>query len=341
MRARHKNMKTRLLSVALIILLSPVVALAGWSCGIDASLLPHVYAIEVRDGHLEAYVGPLERGDNARVSVGSAIRLEQDGEWSSRSRMNLPDRSDSAAGQSCMEPRQDTEWLQAHRPAALNNPYFEQNVSVCTSAAGKRWGGISFYGGEGYWGLGGIVEEDLASGDFRVFRDHSLNDVSASHLAYFGEHLWVGTVRHGECGSGIGVGVVFGYFANDTFYAVPDRNTCGFAVSDMLVHEDALWIATEMGLSKATKSKERFTNFDWTHYVPTGNASRPMRETSCEDLYGEVLRSPELAAASPNDDGHPYGVLWGRISTLRPGFAWQYVRKLNELAPQPDPENSE
>ena len=334
------SMKTKLLLGAAIVVFTPVAALAGWSCGIDASLLPHVYAMQVRDGHLEAYVGPLEPGENARALVGSAVRLEQDGEWSSQPGVNLPNKYDSATGKSCMEPPQDTEWLQAYKPAAINNPYFEQNVSVCTSGPGKRWGGISFYGGEGYWGLGGIVEEDLASGTTRIFRDHWLSDVSTSHLAYFGEHLWIGTASQGECGTGIGVGVVFGYFANDTFYVAPDRNTCGFAVSDMLVHSDALWIATEMGLSKATESEERFTKFDWTHYVPTGDADNPMRETTCSELYEDVLRSPELAAAPPNDSGYPYGVLWGRISTLRPNFAWQYVRKLNGLTPPPSPENS-
>ena len=66
-----------------------------------------------------------------------------------------------------------------------------------------------------------------------------------------------------------------------------------------------------------------------------------MREITCDALYEELFQSQELADAPPNDDGHPYGVLWGRISELRPHFAWQYVRKLNGLEPRREGDASE
>lgn len=59
------------------------------------------------------------------------------------------------------------------------------------------------------------------------------------------------------------------------------------------------------------------------------------------ELYEELFQSQELAAAPPNDDGPPYAVLWGRISELRPNFAWRYVQKLNGLEPPREKEKSD
>ncbi len=238
-----------------------------------------------------------------------------------------------------MDPPPDEEWLKANRPGwDPENQYFEQKIGVCATGAGKRWGGISFYGGEGYGGVGGIVEEDIKSGSVRYYRPNMLLDLSTSHLAYFGDNLWIGTAWYGECGTGIGVGVLSAYFDNDRMYAdwTLGAGTCGFQVSDMVVYSDALWIATELGLSKVSLSGSPYYSrkFDWTNYVPTGDAEKPMREVSCGELYEELFASEELAAAPPNDDGSPYAVLWGRIGKLRPDFAWQYVQKLNGLEPR-------
>lgn len=139
---------------------------------------------------------------------------------------------------------------------------------------GRYWCGISFYGGEGYGGVGGIVEEDIESDSFRYYRSHRLLDVSTSHLAYFGDNLWIATARYGECGTGVGVGVLSAFFDND-------------------------------------------------------------------EMYAELFQSQKLAGAPANDDGPPYAVLWGRISELRPNFAWQYVQELNGLEPHSEKDKSE
>jgi hypothetical protein len=245
-----------------------------------------------------------------------------------------------------MDPPPDKEWLKTNRPWwDPENHYFEQKIGVCATGAGKRWGGISFYGGEGYGGVGGIVEEDVATGSFRYYRPNKLLDLSTSHLAYFGDNLWISTAWYGECGTGIGVGVLSAFFANDEMYAdwTLGAGTCGFQVSDMVVHSDALWIATELGLSKVSLSGSRYHHekFVWTNYVPTGDAENPMREVTCDEVYEELFQSEELANAPPNDDGPPYAVLWGRISELRPNFAWQYVQKLNGLKPPSEEEKPE
>lgn len=321
-------------------------AAAGWSCGIDNSLLPKVYALEVVDDRLVAYVGPIERGENGGGLDANVVAVDAQGKWTVQPRSQVPVRRDSLSSESCMNPPPDEDWLRANRPGwDPENRYFGQQIGVCATGAGKRWGGISFYGGEGYGGVGGIVEEDIRSGSFRYYRPNMLLDFSTSHLQYFGDNLWIGTTWYGECGTGVGVGVLSAFFDNDQMYAdwTLGAGTCGFQVSDMVVYSGALWIATELGLSKVSLSgsQYRYKKFDWTNYVPTGEVDEPMREVTCDELYGDLFESEELAKAPPNDDGPPYAVLWGRISKLRPNFAWQYVQKLNGLEPSEGEDNSE
>ncbi len=324
------NSKPLILIGSIALLTAPSAGLAAWSCGIDSSLLPHVYSLDVVDGQLQAFVG-----QQTRVTLG------EDGEWIVRSSAELPNRHGSVHTESCMDPAPDEGWLLANRKLTLNNPNFVQHIRVCATGTGKRWGGISFYGGEGSWGVGGIVEQNSTTGTTRYYRPPPLVHYSTSHLEYFGDRLWIGTASHGECGTGVGVGVLSAYFANDTLYADRAMDSCGFLVSDMVAHSGSLWISTEMGLSKVSKSNDKYKPFQWTNYVPTGDNQNPMREVSCDELYDELFRSADLASAPPNDSGYPYEQLWRRISKLRPNYAWQYVRKLNGLAPLADGEQSD
>ncbi len=324
------NSKLLILIGSIALLTAPSAGLAAWSCGIDSSLLPHVYSLDVVDGQLRAFVG-----QEAQVILG------EDGEWTVRPSAEVPNRRDSVYAEPCMDPALDEDWLRTNKERVLKSPDFEQRIGVCTTGSGKRWGGISFYGGEGSWGVGGIVEENVATGAVRYYRPSALLDYSTSHLEYFGGRLWIGTAGYGECGTYVGIGLLSAYFANDRLYADWVFDNCGFLVSDMLVHSDALWIATEMGLSKVTRSKDRFKKFDWINFVPTADENEPMRVASCDELYEELFQSTDLASAPPNDSGHPYDQLWNRVSRLRPNFAWQYVRKLNGLEPRADGEHEE
>ena len=339
------NLRRLILVCVGALLGAPSQGVAGWSCGIDNSLLPQVYALDVVDGRLQAYIGPVERADDGSGNVAAAVAVDNNGNWTVQSSAQLPVRQASVYSETCMDPPPDEEWLKANRPWSLGNSNFEQRIGVCATGSGKRWGGISFYGGEGSGGVGGIVEEDIETGHIRYYRPVKLLDLSTSHLAYFGDNLWIGTAWYGECGTGMGVGMLSGFFANDELYAdwTVGAGTCGFLVSDMVVHSDSLWIATELGLSKVSLSGSKFVykKFEWTNYVPTGDAENPMREITCDELYEELFQSQELAAAPPNDDGTPYAVLWGRISELRPNFAWQYVQKLNGLEPPRENEKLE
>ncbi len=317
---------------SIAILTAPSVGLAAWSCGIDSYLLPQVYSLDVVDGRLEAFIG-----EETKVILG------QDGKWTVKSSTETLNRQGSAYAGACTDlppvrPAADDDWLRSNKQLALTSPDFEQGIGACATGSGKRWGGISFYSGEGSWGVGGIVEENIATGNVRYFRPRALLEYSTSHLEYFGGRLWIGTASYGECGTYVGNGLLSAFFINDNSYAERVLDNCGFLVSDMLVHSDALWIATEMGLSKVTRSNDRLSNgqfkkFDWVNFVPTADENEPMRVTSCNELYEELFQSTDLASAPSNDSGHPYAQLWNRVSRLRPNFAWQFVRKLNGLEP--------
>lgn len=333
------DMRKLVIVGATLAMMTPMTGLAGWTCGIDNSLLPTVHALDVVDGHLNVFVGPVRLEEDWSRTAHLVVHGDN-GDWAFQSETNLPAKIHPVAAEPCMSPPADEEWLQANKQRLHQNPAFEQETQVCADGPGKRWGGISFYGGEGSWGVGGIVEQNTKTGATRYYRPRALVDYSTSHLAYYGDRLWIGTASYGECGPGIGIGVLSGEFANDQLYAGWVMESCGFIVSDMLVHDSSLWIATEMGLSKVSKSGDRYKPFSWTNYVPTGDDENPMREVTCDELYTELFRSTDLASAPPNDSGYPYGVHWDRISKLRPSFAWQYVRRLNGLEPPPDGEKS-
>ena len=322
---------------AYVVSATPTPAFAAWSCGIDGSLLPVVSGLDVVDGQLEVHVGLYRPASDSGSFIANALVLGDDGDWTIGEDAELPRNN----AKTCMNPRPDEALQERFGKDLPANSGFEQNISVCADGPGKRWGGISFYSGEGIWGAGGIVEQDTATGATRYYRPRPLAGASVSHMKYFGNRLWIGTKTSGECGEGVAVGVLSTYFMNDTAYADRPVGACGFMVTGMAVHSDALWISTEMGLSKVSKSGDRYKPFNWTNFVPTGDANHPMREVNCDALYEELFQSSDLASAPPNDSGHPYAVLWDRISKLRPNFAWQYVRRLNGLEPPPIDEKSE
>jgi hypothetical protein len=78
----------RVCVVAWILALGQGVAV--WSCGIDGALLPQIYALEVVDGQLQAYIGPIERVDDGRGNVATAVAVNDDATWQVQSRTQLP-----------------------------------------------------------------------------------------------------------------------------------------------------------------------------------------------------------------------------------------------------------
>ena len=135
----------------MLVSLLPNAGMAAWSCGIDHSLLPHVYALRVVDGQLNAFVGPFTREDS-QTQTAQRVALDGNGQWSNHSRAELPQADKSGFVGVCLNPPPDETWREANRDKLKRFPDFNQSVGACASGAGKRWGGLAFYGGEGSWG---------------------------------------------------------------------------------------------------------------------------------------------------------------------------------------------
>ena len=178
---------------------TPIPAFAAWSCGIDGSLLPGVAGLDVVDGQLQVHVGQYRPASISGPFIANTLVLGDDGDWTVGKAAEMP----TSSAKTCMNPPPDEALRKRFGKDLPAMSSFEQNIEVCADGPGRRWGGISFYSGEGMWGVGGIVEQDTATGATRYFRPRPLADVSVSHLEYFGNRLWIGTETEGECGQGV------------------------------------------------------------------------------------------------------------------------------------------
>ena len=211
---------------------------------------------------------------------------------------------------------------------SLPDPLFNQYVEACTTNKGDTWAGISWYGGERRWGVGGLVSHIARSGRTEARYLFGLQEYSVNHIQAYADRLWIGTTYHGE-GSDDSAG--FGirkYPLNNrggNVFDVPE--VCGFATRNMLVWDDSLWIATELGLSRAKVVKDG--ELEWTNYVPDLSHPTIMREIGCDDLYSELLSSPRSVTDSAFGRGAMFDLLWDRLSKHRPAFVHRYLRRLH------------
>ena len=87
-----------------------------------------------------------------------------------------------------------------------------------------------------------------------------------------------------------------------------DAGPCGFLVQDLLLRDDTLWVATDLGVSRLRLSPEDWD--EWTHYALATDGAA-LEETACGSLLSVVA---EAAAA-------PGGEELGRwLAEFRPKF---------------------
>ena len=317
-------MAKRRYALALVLVLQAYAASAASPCSFD-SAYPEVSGIELVDGAIEVTLGAYFSDAYVERRV---YRLAADGDWQPR-----PDRNiftDRFVAESCpadMDPPLDENWLRNWTRWTPEDGHFEQSMGACTSDGRALWGGTSFYGGEGYWGVGALVRKDLATGRYRYYHSVYLKRYSINHLAVFGNNLWIGTTHHGECtGPEPGFGV-FRFSLRELEYvrAVPD--VCGFATRGMLVHDDRLWIATDLGLSIGRIGENG--KVVWQNYVPDPDSDEPMRKVECDALYKELLQSERFATDFDFFMGFAFEDFWRRLRELRPAFTATYLRELH------------
>ncbi len=305
-----------------ICLLSPL-ANAGWPCSISHAY-PQVRSINIVEGQIAITLGEYFSSDVETLVVlmqsgtGGWVRIRDDAP--------IVNTQASSCGDS-MNPPIDENWLLNRTDFARSRDYFEQEIGACTTDGRALWAGSSFYGGDGYWGVGTLIRKDLNSGRYNYVHDLNLQPYSTSHLEFFAKQLWIGTTHHGECG-GLENGYGIMRFDLRTQYTVrPVPEICGFAVRGMLVHEKQLWIATDLGLSVGKENSDG--QVDWRNYLPDLDDKKLMRSMTCDALYEELLRSSRLATDTAFDMGYGFEDFWQRLQKLRPEFARSYFRKLH------------
>ena len=323
-------------------LMSAPTAHAGWPCSIDHAY-PEVAELRIDDGRLVAILGNyfsvkqiVERPDGSERPLLQYPRLSLSvgGEWESQGLGDGPNWR-SASDESCMDISPDPEgaWQAKYGGRSYQQEfevYFNQSITSCASDGQNQWGGISFYGGEGYWGAGGLAKKDLKTGKVEFVRPYPQTFVKSSTgpIAYFADTLWTGTSWNGECGGpaqGVGLKKLEHHRGQDNYVAYDVPEVCGFAIRDFQEFDGALWVATELGLSKLTDDGGP----RWKNFVPDLEHPDFMRQTTCDDLYVELLQSKRLADTAGFDIGNAFDVFWKRVSTLRPGFATRYLRELH------------
>jgi hypothetical protein len=211
----------------------------------------------------------------------------------------------------------------ALRPELESDEEIEQKVSAWTDYQGIRWFGIGFYSGEGTSGVGGVGRYDPKIKRLEIRRPLLLRDASVQPILYDGKSLWLGTYGSYECGVPHAHGLVRYEWDTEQVESFEGRNEgpCGFMVKDLLQQGDFIWVATELGLSRWDRKKQR-----WDHFIPDPNASPPMRQTVCSALYMDLLKTlPKQPVPEADIEGY-YHQLYDTLATFHPDFIRQYIK---------------
>jgi hypothetical protein len=105
--------------------------------------------------------------------------------------------------------------------------------------------------------------------------------------------VWLGLSSGGDARAPLGL--VRYDWARHTVHAFrgTDAGPCGFFVHDLLVHEDTLWVATDLGVSRLGLSPDTWD--EWTHFAPGAGAE----EIACATLLAKATEARWLAEFRP------------------------------------------
>ena len=329
------------IALALVLSSACPVAHAGWACSLDQAF-PDVSELQVEDGRLVAILGShfsrptktVRNGEPTTITEHPRLSMSAGGQWEIDGYGDRP-RMWYEVEKACIDAPSDPEaaWKSIHRETPMRNAqgdWFNQSVPSCAGDGDVLWGGITFYNAEGGWGVGGLVRQDRKSGAIEFERPPELRDESAGPLAWFDGTLWLGVTGFGECAGppgGTGLKRVQ-YYPQSDFYTLKDvPEACGFAIRDFQEFGGALWVATDLGLSRLTTDGGR----RWTNFMPDLEDPGLMREVGCDELYESLLHSDDLANTAGLDLGNAFDGFWRQLAILRPDFMRRYMRKLHGL----------
>ncbi|MBI2058398.1 MAG: hypothetical protein HYT87_01370 [Nitrospirae bacterium] len=309
---------------------------AAFVCS-DEKYYPAVWHLEKGENGLEVFLGgKFARTGDPRVYVERAsilvLQLHEGKDWARQ-----PDLK--CSGSECFKYERGCEVTLPELPiskerAAEINPHYQyqdvdevaQSPSSCVEVGDDVWFVMGSTVCEGGGLVGGIGRFLPKTGKLEIRRPSVLMDSGASHLAYDGKSLWFGTERGCEClGAEPTHGLVRYDWEKDQVqtFAGTESGPCGFIVHDILADSGALWVATDLGLSRLDFQAET-----WRHYVPQPDKKPPMRETTCDATYKSLISFLPRGAADELIGDSFYAQFFSPLSRFRPNFVERYVRSM-------------
>jgi hypothetical protein len=321
------------IALASTFIFSASLSWAGSIC-YEERLYPSVVKLEKTGAGIQVFLGgKFFNGKLGQPAERIAIIFTNKGVWQRGQSLHCPANSECLPTKETKAPDIPPIALSKQGAIALvpqlkDAEEIEQTVSDWTEQGGNIWFGISFYSGEGVSGIGGIGRFDPLLHKTVIRRPKAILNSSIHRIVHDGEWLWFGTVGHYECtGDPPTHGLLrYKWDTNhiESFEGKED-GPCGFAVHDLLLEQQALWVATDLGLSRFNRRSKT-----WDHFVPDPAASPPMKPTSCAALYSKLLNTipQELKSAPIFSDVHVPSQLFESLKQFRPQFLTKQIENI-------------
>jgi hypothetical protein len=157
----------------------------------------------------------------------------------------------------------------------------EPEVAAVADDGTHLWLAIKYSYGEGWLGLGALVQFDPQTNEAKVYRPSELATSSISAVVAAGDVLWLGTDRHGEGSISPTAGLVrFNPQTAELRSYLPETSPLqGRIVTALATEGDLLWVATDAGICRITLPQEEWACWHISPAVhlavPVAVASRP------------------------------------------------------------------
>lgn len=323
------------LAVALL-LASTLLSLASssWAAFVcyEEKFYPSIVRLEKTDSGIQAFLGgKFFNEEQGRPAERLSMKFTNKGGWQREQPFRCPENSDCLPKK---EPKAhdippitlSKKEAVALVPRLKDAEHIDQQVSDWTEQGGITWFGISFYSGEGSDGVGGIGRFDPLLNTSVIRRPKAILDSSVDHILHDGEWLWFGTMGHYEClGTPPTHGLLRYKWATNQIESFEGKEDgpCGFLVHDLLLEQHALWVATDLGLSRFNRRSKT-----WDHFVPDPTTSLPMKPTSCAALYSDLLKTIPKDVNPASQFGDVPSQLFDTLKRFRPQFLIKQVEKI-------------
>lgn len=323
------------LAVALLIASTLLfLASSSWAAFVcyEEKFYPSVVKLEKTDSGIQAFLGgKFFNEDQGGPAERLSMKFANKGGWQREQPLRCPENSDclpkkESRGHGIPPITLSKKEAVALVPRLKDAEDIDQRVSDWTEQDGITWFGISFYSGEGSDGVGGIGRFDPTLNKTVIRRPKAILDSSIDHILHDGEWLWFGTMGHYEClGTPPTHGLLRYKWATNQIESFEGKEDgpCGFLVHDLLLEQHALWVATDLGLSRFNRRSKT-----WDHFIPDPTASPPMKPTNCAALYSDLLKTIPKDVEPASQFADVPSQLFDTLKRFRPQFLTKQIERI-------------